>query len=160
MLTHHRTIKRKLIFQAIDFVLGSNSYIYRRNPLTDLPGREAFDHVLENESDYVIIFVDLDNLKQINAVDYKEGDKAIKVVGHAIEDNLRSNDLVTHWGGDEFAVVIREVSLPTAKLIAQRILASVNLKGYEASLGLGPDEESAQAATNEAKTLGKNQVAT
>ena len=131
---------------------------YTRNPLTHLPTREAFD-VAIRDSEYIALFIDLDNLKEINRYNgYHAGDLAIINVANSILRHVRKTDLVSHWGGDEFAVLLYAITTSEAKLIADRILAYTNELGYEVSIGIGSSIETAQACQQIAKSTGKNQV--
>ena len=141
-----------------NWVLGNSKPFYVRNPLTRLPTREAFD-VAMREGGYIALFVDLDNLKEINQKHgYHAGDTAIKAVADSIIHHVRKTDLVSHWGGDEFAVLLYDTSKDDAKDIAGRILTHINQLGYQLSIGIGYSVEAAQFSQQIAKGWGKNQV--
>ena len=158
MLGIHATITNRLRFMIANWVLGSSKPFYFRNPLTDLPTRQAFD-VAKREGGYFAFFVDLDNLKEINQKHgYFAGDLAIKAVAESIIQHVRKTDLVSHWGGDEFAVLLHDTSRDAAKDIAERILTHINELGFQVSIGLGSSVEAAQSSQQIAKARGKNQV--
>lgn len=72
-----------------------------------------------------IIFVDLDNLKKINdTYGHKVGDKALLNVTKVLVSTVRQRDIVARIGGDEFAVVVEEMSgsKSTAYGLAQRLV--------------------------------------
>ncbi len=62
MITHRMTPTRKLLFRVTGWLLGNNEPLYRRNPVSGLPCREAFDQVVDAESDWIVVFVDLDGV--------------------------------------------------------------------------------------------------
>ncbi len=133
-----------------------------------------------------IIFVDLDNLKKINdAHGHKAGDKALLAITKILVSTVRQRDIVARIGGDEFAVVVEEMSgsQSTAYGLSQRLVKEFQKQkskdSVTASLGVhvfkiadlltnskNPEEfekafsnEVAKAdnATYEAKQAGKNQ---
>ncbi|WP_070966180.1 GGDEF domain-containing protein [Vibrio sonorensis] len=81
------------------------------DPLTDLLNRRAFDRTL-NESiirakrtnlSLAILFVDLDNFKQINDKHgHDAGDAVLKEVSRRLKESIRRSDFVGRHGGDEF----------------------------------------------------------
>ncbi len=158
MLGIHATLINRLRFMIADWVLSDSKPFYVRNPLTRLPTREAFD-AATLEGDYIALFIDLDNLKEINREHgYRAGDVAIKTVAESIIQHVRKTDLVIHWGGDEFAVLLYATTSAATKDIAERILAHINELGYQVSIGIGNSIEAAQSSQQTAKARGKNQV--
>ncbi|MGI6423082.1 MAG: GGDEF domain-containing protein [Candidatus Dojkabacteria bacterium] len=77
-----------------------------------------------------ILVIDLDKLKYINdTFGHKAGDKAITDVGRLISSSIRSRDIGVRYGGDEFVVVVEELSgsQSTAYGLAERLLKQVRL---------------------------------
>jgi diguanylate cyclase (GGDEF)-like protein len=129
-----------------------------------------------------IILLDVDNFKQVN--DYYghlTGDRALKVCGKILKESVRPSDLVVRYGGEEFVVVLSDVSLSEAEQIAERIRAKVAEQkvsiygssetiGITVSIGLvvfpwgGTSAEellhNADLALFSAKRQGKNRVVT
>jgi len=158
MLGNHATLINRMRFLIADWVLHDAKAFYLRNPLTQLPTRNALE-AAARKSGYYSLFLDLDNLKEINRTrGYHVGDQAIIDVANCIIQHVRSSDLVSHWGGDEFAVLLFESSLSAATRIARRILTHINQLGYSVSIGIGDSIEMAQQNQQEAKARGKNQL--
>jgi diguanylate cyclase (GGDEF)-like protein/PAS domain S-box-containing protein len=91
----------------------------RRDAMTDdltgLPNRRMFDAALagrlENLSRYGwgfgLLFVDIDKFKCVNDdLGHAFGDAAIRTIAHTLQGAVRAGDMVTRWGGDEFAVIV------------------------------------------------------
>lgn len=69
-----------------------------------------------------IIFIDVDNFKQINDIyGHERGDTALRIVAEEIKANLRSTDIVGRFGGDEFVIICPGASRTQSEAIAWRI---------------------------------------
>ncbi len=67
-------------------------------------------------------FLDLDGFKGVNdQLGHIVGDELLKVVARVLEGEVRGGDLLARPGGDEFALLLRGASLPTALEVAERI---------------------------------------
>jgi diguanylate cyclase (GGDEF)-like protein/PAS domain S-box-containing protein len=103
------------------------------DPLTDLPNRNAFvdrlDDALrrtrrkEDSPDVGVLFMDLDGFKTINdSLGHEAGDRLLVAVARRIGDQLRSDDVLARFGGDEFAVLLENVVDPSEAIrVTQRI---------------------------------------
>lgn len=70
------------------------------------------------------LFVDLDDFKDVNdTLGHEAGDRLLIAVGARLESTLRDADTIARMGGDEFVVLIDDVSLNSSpELVAQRLL--------------------------------------
>jgi diguanylate cyclase (GGDEF)-like protein len=71
-----------------------------------------------------IIMFDMDNLKDVNDTKgHLEGDNSIKEVGEIIKDSIRSRDIACRYGGDEFLIIVEELTgrQSTAYGLAKRL---------------------------------------
>ena len=74
----------------------------------------------------VCIALDLDNLKSLNdSYGHIFGDSMIKKIGQACVGQIRSDDLMGRFGGDEFAIILRDLSLQEAQQKARKLLDAV-----------------------------------
>jgi diguanylate cyclase (GGDEF)-like protein len=104
--------------------------------LTGLPSRTLFaDRCMmamaenrRNQKKTALIMVDLDHFKDINDnLGHDAGDEVLKEVGARLESILRQTDTICRIGGDEFALLISDVSLKeTVKIVAKRIIDVLN----------------------------------
>ncbi len=100
--------------------------------LTGLPNRENLLELLrdltEAREDIAVLFLDLDNFKDINdGLGHQVGDQVLVEVADRITAVVRPNDIVGRLHGDEFLIVCRRTSdLRTAREIASRVVASVS----------------------------------
>ena len=85
-----------------------------RDELTGLYNRRGFMTLSEQhdryarrvQKSYIILFADMDGLKQINdRFGHKEGDLALKQTAFILQESFRSVDIAGRIGGDEFVVL-------------------------------------------------------
>jgi diguanylate cyclase (GGDEF)-like protein len=77
----------------------------------------------------VLAFVDVDHLKEVNDGEgHLAGDRLLSEVASALRDGLRSYDLITRFGGDEFICTLSGVHIDEVKRrfgeLAKRLAAS------------------------------------
>lgn len=83
--------------------------------LTGLPNRrmlrqrlnEALAHARQTESALAVVFMDLDNFKQVNdTLGHHEGDALLVEAAHRIQQHMGRADTLARMGGDEFTLVL------------------------------------------------------
>lgn len=83
--------------------------------LTGLPNRrmlrqclnEALTHARQTESALAVVFMDLDNFKQVNdTLGHHEGDALLVEAAHRIQQHMGRTDTLARMGGDEFTLVL------------------------------------------------------
>ncbi|MBI2216224.1 MAG: GGDEF domain-containing protein [Candidatus Rokubacteria bacterium] len=124
-----------------------------------------------------VVLLDLDGFKQVNdELGHAIGDETLRDVAQILMKHSRGINVVSRYGGDEFAILLVETSKAGARLYADRIReviarhAFTHSKRVTASLGVAslPEDDVATAedlfkladeALYTAKRRGKNQVA-
>ena len=85
------------------------------DPLTGLPNRRAFDEffyaVLAATRRYdetgVLAFIDIDNFKTVNdSLGHEAGNAVLMRVAEVLSRQVRANDMVARYGGDEFVALL------------------------------------------------------
>ena len=100
------------------------------DPLTGLSNRRAFEAQLKermkSSAPFSLLMLDVDDLKQVNdARGHGAGDGVLRRVAQVLRENVRENDRVTRWGGDEFIVLMPEVDRVGALSLARRITGTL-----------------------------------
>ena len=102
----------------------------RTDVLTGLSNRRAFQEeavrVLSNyrETDeaFALVMIDIDRFKQVNDVHgHPFGDEVLRSVGAILRDSMRGRDLVTRYGGEEFAILMTRTNLADARRGAESV---------------------------------------
>ncbi len=100
-----------------------------RDPLTDLPNRDALCRHLEHCLDdpkTAVIFLDLDGFKQVNDEFGQDvGDELLRLLGDRLRQSVRRADFVSRYGGDEFVVVARTENDRDLEKLSQRLVRAI-----------------------------------
>lgn len=69
-----------------------------------------------------VIMLDIDYFKLYNdTYGHVRGDEVLKQVAHTLTESVRSNDIVIRYGGEEFLVLLNNVTAAVAESVCQRI---------------------------------------
>ena len=156
------------------------------DPLTGLRNRRFLETEVEqfveqqrqSGRDLALVMLDLDNFKLHNdQYGHKAGDELLRFTGALLRGALRPNDAAIRYGGDEFMLLLSDVSAEQAVAITRRITSlfqqftkrfnspnAPTLSAGVASIGEHPNAKCAQliseadAALYDAKHAGKNSV--
>ena len=105
-----------------------------RDPLTDLFNRRYMVEMLDRElaranrknSALGIIFIDIDHFKQINDLfGHDMGDRVLHEIGKFLKANTRKEDIACRYGGEEFILILPDVSLEAVCQRAEEIRVGV-----------------------------------
>jgi diguanylate cyclase (GGDEF)-like protein len=158
-----------------------------RDGLTGLHNRRYMEESLEREihrakrkgTSLGILMVDIDHFKYFNDKHGHEGgDTLLKALGNYLKNSIRADDIACRYGGEEFTMILPDLTLETALMRAEAIRAGVdqlqvNYRGLELekitlSIGValfpqnGTNWETtlreADKALYEAKEEGRNRV--
>lgn len=126
--------KLKDMLQQRDMMELQLKQIANSDVLTGVSNRLALDEyigVLESQpetlSQTCVIVVDIDNFKLVNdQYGHIVGDQVIVMIADQLKQHVRSSDLIVRYGGDEFLVVIENIKMDVAKVIAESIRLGIS----------------------------------
>jgi diguanylate cyclase (GGDEF)-like protein len=130
--------RREIELRAAEIELASKT-----DSLTGILNRSGFvdalDALVEDVKSHgtkgAVMLLNLDGFKEINdAYGHLAGDEVLKEVAARLEQMLRVSDKVARIGGDEFGVVVRNLTTEAnVKQLAQKILHSINAIRFSSS---------------------------
>jgi diguanylate cyclase (GGDEF)-like protein len=102
------------------------AYAATHDSLTGLANRTALEESWSGHE--AMLFLDLDGFKAVNdEMGHAAGDEVLIAVAQRLSRNVSARDLVARFGGDEFAILLRDVGDPAiARSIAERVLLAIS----------------------------------
>lgn len=106
-----------------------------RDGLTNLKNRRSLENELAlavnaKQSlgiEFGLVIIDLDNLKQINdKMGHSRGDRVLMDLAHLISTALRSSDQTFRYGGDEFVVLLSNVTAQGLAEVCKNLQEKIN----------------------------------
>ncbi len=147
--------------------------------LTGLANRRRLDHDLESgnrsHGPAAVIMVDIDHFELVNDnFGDHEGDDVLRAIATMLANQIRFDDVVYRFGGEEFCIMLPNSSTEDAQKVADRIVRAARQirlpdgQHVTVSVGVaasakddvGTTVESADRALYEAKDLGRDRVVT
>lgn len=144
LLSHYRLQK----------AFATISHQARFDSLTDLANRSYFRRQLEQwlsyckrrQQSFALLFIDLDHFKEINdSLGHDAGDGLLVEVAKLLRNHTREGDILGRPGGDEFVLLLKDVSKPedaclVATSLLQRLQQPIQVSGrtlyIKASIGI------------------------
>ena len=149
--------------------------------LTNLYNRKKLNLIKEEllNTNLCLIIFDIDNFKKINdTYGHLKGDEVLQKLADKVKHNLRESDLVIRWGGEEFLIILKNLSDENIAVnLAEKLRQKINeiyideVGNFSCSFGVScgfvTDEkdinkilDKADEALYKAKRGGKNRVET
>ncbi|WP_445116486.1 sensor domain-containing diguanylate cyclase [Acinetobacter sp. WZC-1] len=156
-----------------------NFYV-NTDPLTGFYNRRGMDtfvdEFVKSETPFSIIAIDIDHFKLVNDLyGHDKGDVVLEAIARHIQSNFREKDICCRAGGEEFIVLVPDLSEPMTRSVAERLrqhmeTSVIDSVGYiTISIGiaycdpvLSPDVKSAFKLADKrlylAKSAGRNRI--
>lgn len=178
---------RELELMEINGLLDTRSQqleeMARTDPLTGVFNRQGIEEAIKvgltewrlNRKPLSIIMLDVDFFKEINdSHGHSVGDRVLAGLSELMQKNIRQDELLARWGGEEFVLVCRNAPLKQAGKLAEKLRSLVEGNRFEnnikvtVSVGVATlaDGETldqlfvrADKALYQAKHAGRNQIA-
>jgi len=100
------------------------------DPLTKLYNRQKFNDVFEEmlmrkhwvkTNTFGILIVDADHFKNVNdTYGHQAGDAVLIAMANTLTQSIRTSDILARWGGEEFVVLLPDVDMQKAVLVADK----------------------------------------
>jgi diguanylate cyclase (GGDEF)-like protein len=102
--------------------------------LTELHNKRFFSEALDKEiarakryeRGFSVVLFDIDHFKKVNdTYGHLAGDAVLRQLGALVKTRLRHTDIAARTGGEEFGVIVPEVSLEGARVLAEKLRRAV-----------------------------------
>ncbi len=178
-------IKRKFYADSLKENFSESMEMVVTDPMTGLGNRRYFDRSIaplfdqlnENGQAFSVVIFDVDHFKRVNDIlGHDVGDVVLKEVAARLASNMRSIDVVSRYGGEEFIIAMPDTSQAEALLAADRMreliggtAINVDDQAFSVSVSAGVAEtmpgekfrdvfKRADTALYQAKQSGRNRV--
>ena len=127
----------------------ANASLYSRSvtlgmtdSLTGIPNRRYLDRRLADEvkrahragGQLAVMILDLDRFKAVNdRFGHLEGDRLLQAVARTIGASVRDIDVVTRFGGEEFAVILPGAGERDAVVVGERVRRAIEAMDYDSA---------------------------
>jgi len=119
----HRQIHRLLSHDALTGLLSSRSFFSELR-------RESARAKAENRP-FCVIMMDVDFFKNVNdTYGHLTGSKTLEEIGYCITQNLRSGDVASRFGGEEFAAFLLHAEIGQGLVAAERIRSEIEKQDF------------------------------
>lgn len=137
----------------------------------------ALEKAKSDQAAISILLLDIDHFKKVNDnYGHSIGDLVLKTVCNLLRSQLKEQDVLCRWGGEEFLILVPEMDLSRAAELAERICRTISQRELKvngvhisitASIGVAEFQEQepvedlikrADLALYQAKEAGRNQV--
>jgi diguanylate cyclase (GGDEF)-like protein len=181
-IVHERTeevsLKNKLLSEQNEML----EKLVSIDPLTQLYNRRAFTLLVEKElsrakrhsSSVTLAVLDIDHFKKINdEFGHQAGDEVLKRLASELTNNMRKEDIICRWGGEEFVILMVKTTTELSYNHLDQVREKISMMDFSPvekltfSAGMATfnlDEEfkdwfqRADAALYKAKEFGRNQI--
>jgi diguanylate cyclase (GGDEF)-like protein len=147
--------------------------VYNRKRFNELL-EDSIDKYYSNNTTFVLAIIDIDHFKRFNDIyGHLVGDEVLILLARHVQNSIRREDTFARWGGEEFVILLDDISIKDATKILEHLRVSISklehpMAGHvTASMGLseyqsGDTSEALMARCDEAlykaKESGRNRV--
>ncbi len=175
-------LERDLVTETAEKLHEKNALLKQMlitDHLTEVYSRQFFlergeEMFAESGKECALLMIDIDHFKQVNdTFGHSAGDEILKRIADQIRSQVSDEGIVSRYGGEEFTVLLPDVSLEAGQRMAERIRSAVEQLKYlylekcTVSIGVSSSAEAetmmdlievADTRLYQAKNRGRNQV--
>ena len=131
LLANTRTYDEMRSTASLDSITGVANHRFFQQRL-----RQVIEHARRDDQELSLLVIDIDSFKDLNdRFGHIEGDHVLVEIAQRLNSQLRGEDLLARYAGDEFVVVLPGVSMRVSLEVAARLLRSVRSRPFEMSSG-------------------------
>ena len=84
--------------------------------------QSRLDQLARYDWPFGLLYFDIDLFKRVNDIyGHDEGDRVLKVVAQTAQAGVRSFDIVSRWGGEEFTAIVENTDGPVLLAVAEKL---------------------------------------
>lgn len=93
--------------------------------------KEEINRHARTKAGLSLLILDVDYFKNFNdTLGHQAGDEVLRLLGHILRETSRENDIVSRYGGEEFAIILPAVDKDGALVLAERIRKKIELTPF------------------------------
>jgi diguanylate cyclase (GGDEF)-like protein len=117
-------------------ILEEKEHLTLIDSLTQVGNRRFFTKVFQEELDksrrykrpLSLIIFDIDNFKNINdTMGHNAGDSVLEELSSLVNERVRLSDHLARWGGEEFTIILPEITLEQGIIIAEKLRKMIEI---------------------------------
>ncbi|GEM_PF-1732864 len=117
--------------------LKKANFFAKTDELTNIPNRRGFNENIEeviqlsllNQQPFALVLLDLDFFKKVNdTFGHIVGDSALRYVSKLLKEETKGRDCIARIGGEEFSIILPDISYENAIRVANNIRAKIASK--------------------------------
>ena len=99
--------------------------LYNRRTMTQQV-MKLFEAYKDNNEIFALVICDIDDFKDVNdSLGHDCGDEVLKTIARTLSSLVREQDYLCRWGGEEFLIMLKNISHDQAMTIAERFRAKI-----------------------------------
>lgn len=148
-----------LIYNLLYFFKREMQKNIQTDPLTQLPNRNKVElryaEILDKGKSVGLLLVDIDHFKAVNDTHgHNAGDNVLRQVASMLQNELRGEDIIGRWGGEEFVILLSDTNPEQAFDVAQKLRERLaNMTASTGSLSLKVTASFGVSHTNQNRPL-------
>jgi diguanylate cyclase (GGDEF)-like protein len=128
-LIYRKSLDKQMSFKLLSDIDDVTGLFNQRKLMSDL--ESLILKYKDSEKNFSVMFIDVDHFKKVNDnYGHLVGSKILVDIGNELRSLLRDSDLIYRYGGDEFVVVMPNVSRSVVHNVAKRVLDSIKSKEF------------------------------